>query len=183
MSEFANTGVFPVISTNPRVQAHYEACRREGTSHSLAEMFALRQPPMSNTDREFLEGHCNGNQFEKTPEIGEAYKRVARAHGQNPAGKVYLSGLARFPGDPEAWVSGKGDVENILDRRGWGAEGAVHREIKNVAEPEQIAVAPDIVDREVEEILETVPPEDRPRVDVEDLREQVIEKRKPHWAD
>jgi len=82
-------------------------------------------PPAAMTDREFLEGHCNGSQFEKTPHIGDLYARQARAAGVDPKGKVYKAGLARFPGDPQAWVSGRGDVERICRERGWHAEGAV----------------------------------------------------------
>lgn len=144
------------------------------------DMVLSGQAPRANSDREFLMGKCNGNQFEGMERLGDHYRRVAEAHGQDVHGKVYLSGLARFPGDPEAWVSGKGDVENVLDRRGWGAEGAVSRPVTNVAPPANVAVAPDIVEDKVDEILSGV--EDPGRVDREDLAEQVTDRLKPHWA-
>ena len=33
------------ISDDPKIQAHYEECLRNGCSHKLAEMLALRKPP------------------------------------------------------------------------------------------------------------------------------------------
>jgi hypothetical protein len=36
---------YPQVSDDPKVQAHYEECRRNGCSHKLAEMLAFRKPP------------------------------------------------------------------------------------------------------------------------------------------
>lgn len=33
------------ISDDPKVQAHYVECRKNGCGHKLAEMLALHQPP------------------------------------------------------------------------------------------------------------------------------------------
>lgn len=104
-------------------EVYYCAMRLDGSSHKWAEMLALQSPPMSNTDREFLEG--TGEQFSKTPGMGDFYKRVAERHGQNTKGKTYISGLARFPGDPEAWVTGRGDVKRVCEQRGWDCDGSV----------------------------------------------------------
>jgi hypothetical protein len=86
-------------------------------------MLASQSPPMSNTDREFLEGQHR--QFEKQPRLGDELKRVAELHGQSTTGKIYLGQLARFPGDPEAWVDGRGDVKRICEQRGWSCDGAI----------------------------------------------------------
>jgi hypothetical protein len=110
------------------VHLAYWDMRLKGSSPRLAEMLALQSPPMSNTDREFLEGHCNGNQFSGGPlaeEQGNRYKKIAEAGGQNVTGKVYMGGLARFPGDPEAWVSDRGDVKRVVEARGWKCQGSV----------------------------------------------------------
>lgn len=171
---------YPKVSDNPQIQADYEAIRERGECHNLASMLAKRQPPSARTDREFMEGHCNGNQFEGMEHLGDVYAAEARRRGVNVKGKVYLSGLASYPGDPKAWVSGRGDVERVLDERGWGSDGAVTRKVSKVAEPLNCAVAPDIVESKMEEILESV--EDPQNVDREDLREQVVDKLKPHWA-
>lgn len=168
----------PVVSSSRSVQAHYIAMRLDGTAHGLAEMLALGAPPMANTDREFLEGHCNGNQFEKTPELGNYYAKVASRHGQNVKGKIYLSGLAEFPGDPRAWVSDRNEVTKVLAERGWGAEGAVNRPVSKVAQPMNKAVADDIVEDAVDDLLEANPDARR-----EDLVEKVTDTLKPHWTD
>jgi hypothetical protein len=111
---------------------HYWDCRRAGSSPKLAEMLALATPPMSNTDREFLEGRVNnGHIFGGGPlaeDTGNKLKAVAEAGGQSVNGKVYLGGLARFPGDPEAWVSGRGDVQRLVEKRGWKCQGSVEVE-------------------------------------------------------
>jgi hypothetical protein len=107
---------------------HYVVCRENGCTPRLADMLAEGQPPMSNTDREFLEGHCCGNQFAKNTldmKVGDAFKKQAAAAGVNVTGKVYLGGMARFPGDPEAWVSDRHEVQKRLTERGWGSEGSV----------------------------------------------------------
>jgi hypothetical protein len=170
---------YPVISADPRVQAHYEACRAAGTSHSLAEMFALARPPMSNTDREFLEGYCNGSQFEKTPALGDLYRAEAAAAGVNTQGAVYLGGLAEYPGDPRAWVRGRGDVVKVAEERGLDVRGAVTVRAGR-REPQPVGLAEDIVQREVAEIAAASPAP--ALVDREDLADKVRQKRKPHWA-
>jgi hypothetical protein len=171
---------WPIISEVPWVQAHYEACREEGTSHNLAEMFALAAPPMSNTDREFLHGHCNGNQFAGQEGVGDEYRKTAAAAGVNVTGKVYLTQLARYPGDPEAWVDGKGDVERVCTKRGWGATGLVNVKPVEKQHAPDIPVADNLLDAEVEKICDAQP--DSKNIDKVELREQVLEKRKPHWA-
>src|SRR5262249_30874220 len=111
--------------TYPGVLSLYRECRGNGMGHRAAVMHALGEPPMTNTDREFLHGHCNGNQFEKKEHIGDYYKSVADAHGVDVKGAVYLSGLAEFPGDPKAWVRGRGDVQKVCEERGWNCNGMV----------------------------------------------------------
>jgi hypothetical protein len=167
---------WPIVSDNPCIQAHYEACREEGTSHNLAEMFAFREVPRGNTDKTFLTGHCNGSQFEGQDYAGDYYASVARAGGVNPKGKVYLSGLADFPGDPKAWVSGRGDVERVAKERGYSVEGSVTVKPRERTGAPHIEVAEDIVDAEVNRIAASVP--DSHMVDTVDLKEQVIAKRK-----
>ncbi len=170
------------VSEVGAVQWHYLKCRAEGTGHKLAEMFALQQPPMSNTDREFLEGRggCY-DQFQGSPQ-GEYYRQVAESEGFNPQGKVYLSGLANYPGDPRAWVSGRGDVQRVCEERGFDCDGSVrvraarHKDMAPAAE----GVAPDLVDQHVAAALEADPGLREQRA--EDVREAVIERITPAWA-
>jgi len=37
---------YPQISDDEKVQSHYEECRRNGCTHKMAEMLALRRPPV-----------------------------------------------------------------------------------------------------------------------------------------
>lgn len=173
------SGIKYILRGREVTQEEFRASSRPGR---LKEMLASRVPPAARTDREFLEGHCNGSQFEKTPDLGDHYQAVARALGQSTTGKVYLSGLARFPGDPEAWVGGRGDVTRLLESRGWGATGVVNVPVRVEDPPPEVAVAEDVVQQEVEQILETLPPQERPLVDTEDLSEQVVARRKGHWC-
>lgn len=168
---------WPVISENPRIQGHYEECRRNGTSHALAEMFAFGESPTVKTDATFLAN--KHGQFVGKEHIGDAYKRVAEREGQNTKGKVYLSQLAEYPGDPRAWVDGRGDVQKLCEEKGWGCEGAVKTPLARVEEPLGGKLSEGLVQEEVKQILAEVP--DARHVDTADLADQVREKRKPHW--
>lgn len=150
---------WPKVSNDPAVQSFYEECRESGTSHSLAEMFATRSGPSLNTDNTFLHSHCNGSQFSGRPEMGDYLAGVARAGGQDPSGKVYMSGLARYPGDPEAWVSGKGDVQRVCEKRGWACEGAVTVKSPkyNQVEPSKPFLADDIAQQMADERIRDDP--------------------------
>ncbi len=140
--------------------------------------------PHLRTDSTFLAGmSTNGSQFEARPEQGDYYKKVAEAHGQDTKGKVYLSGLAEFPGDPEAWVSGRGDVQRVAEARGYNVQGAVN--VKSPREgpapdPKAVDIADDLVARRMQQkITENPELAQRP---AEELRAQVKQSMKPVWA-
>ncbi len=136
----------PKVSDDPARQAHYAACRLDDVPHKLAEMFALASPPMSNTDREFLEGQggCY-DQFDGNELIGDFHRYQAKQHGVDTTGKVYLSGLAAYPGDPRAWVAGRGDAQRVLEERGWGCEGSVKTKADVKPPTAKYKVADDLV--------------------------------------
>lgn len=171
----------PAVGRNRLLQAHYVAMRLDGCSHTLADMLVHRKPPMSNTDREFLEGHCNGNQFESMPAIGNWYKRQAEAAGQDVKGKVYINSLAAFPGDPQAWVSGRGDLEAVVRERDWSCQGSSNIKGERKGEgPADTRVADDLVESKMIDRLEGDPTlafKGREAL-FEETREQI----QPHWA-
>ena len=177
--------MYPKISDYEAVQAHYEDCRRQGTSHALAEMFALGHGPSLRTDSVFMEGHCNGNQFESTPWMGDWYKAQAKAAGVSVKGAVYKSGLARFPGDPEAWVRSRGDVERICRARGWSCRGDVYVPASYADEPDEppdeIGVAHDIVEQRVLDKMDANP-ELEFTAKPEDVWAEAKDEIKPSWA-
>ena len=117
----------PAVSDIPLIQRFYEYLRRhKGQSHRMADMLAHRRAPMmGGSDRAYFEGHLNGNQFEKNPWVGDFYKAMAVDAGVVTKGKVYSTQLARYPGDPRAWVSGVDDVRKRIIERGMHSEGLV----------------------------------------------------------
>lgn len=168
---------FQTISDNPEVQAHYEQCRRQGTSHTLAEMMATQIAPFLMTDKVWNEGRVNGSQFQETKmsrSQGDAYKKRAERAGVSTTGKTYMPSLANAPGDPEAWVSDRGDVRRLCEKRGYGCP-EVGVKMRQDPLPE-VDVAEDVVQELVEKELEKDPGQ-RPL----DVREKVKAKARPHW--
>lgn len=161
----------PTISHDPAVQARYEQMRADGQSHNLAEMFALQAPPMSDSDREFWLGHHNGAQFQDDPRSGDHHLAIAKRAGVNPKGKVYISGLADYPGDPRAWVSGRDEVKSICEKNGWGCRGAVNVKMRSRDKPhKKVDVADDLVNEHVKNRVAADPGlAEKP---VEELKEQ-----------
>jgi hypothetical protein len=109
---------YPIISDDPGEQARYEAMRDSGQSHNMAEMLACRAVPGIRTDSTFMRGS-------HVAPVNPKIREVARKAGVVTDGKKYLGQLARYEGDPQAWVSGRGDIQRVCERNGWGCEGAV----------------------------------------------------------
>lgn len=174
-----------IISDDPRIQRHYEKCLKEGTSPKLAEMFALGQGPSLRTDATFMRDNANGKQFADNPQMGDHYKKIAERHGVSVTGKKYMHGLAKFQGDPMAWVDSRHDVQRVCEERGWECEGAVNvkmRQLDNPIAPKD--VADDLVNEEVGMMIEDTPEllNMKPELlnkKIPELREQVRDKRKP----
>jgi hypothetical protein len=156
----------PRISADPSVQAHYERLRDGGMGHGLAEILATRTFPALWTDTEFNRGRCNGNQFEKTPGLGDYYRKAAEAAGVSTTGKHYCTGLADYPGDPTAWVSDRGDVLRVAREKGYKVSGSVdYTPPDRGCDPgPDVAVADDLIDAEVSDILEANPGASRDEV-------------------
>lgn len=171
---------YPTISDDPATQAHYERCRRAGTSHTLAEMFASATGPCLQTDTAFLAAFgANGAQFEKTNDlVRDHYAAEAKRAGVSIKGKIYHSGVAEFPGDPRAWVDNLSDVKRICEKKGWQAEegGSVKVKGREFEHKPVDGVADHILDREVNQICAALPK--GKKVDRRELKEQVRAKRR-----
>jgi hypothetical protein len=135
----------------------YVGMRLAGESRKLAAMLALQQGPALRTDSEFKKGHVNGNQFESCPVVGDHHRRLAERAGVSTAGKVYLRGLARYPGDPVAWVSGRADVQKVAEDRGWGVQGSVNVARREVEPAPDVKVGMDIVAQAAVELRQKDP--------------------------
>ncbi len=174
---------YEIISKNPRIQADYEKMRSEGTSHKLAEMFALQRPPRANDDTTWLASQSDaigGANLDGKPEmVQKAYTEPAKAAGVNIKGSVYVPGLAEFPGDPNAWVKNLSEVKSKVEKKGWGCDGAVNVKARNDGPPvADIDVAPDLVQSKAEQMIEANP-------DLKmsgELLEQAKDAIKPHWS-
>ncbi len=162
------------------VQGRYVSLVPRGDGAKVNAMLESGVPPAANTDREFLMGSENGRQFQNRPEVGNQYKKVTESLGGSVQGKKYISQLARFPGDPEAWVSGRGDVQKVIDERGWGCDGAVKAKVREAESPPVPGpeVADDIVERETHKELEGQTVKKKEYLDT---KEKVKNRLKPHW--
>lgn len=169
---------YPTISPIQSVQEFYEQMRRKGESHLLAEALALRAAPRANTDREFFEGHCNGNQFAGDEATGDRLAKIAQSHGYQPSrNDVYISQLAKFPGDPAAFVpatGGRSHIKRVCEKRGWGCEGSVKTRKASRAPAQAVPLAEDIVQKTIKEQVAQDP--GLARKPKAELREMVIAK-------
>jgi hypothetical protein len=164
-----------IVSRDELEQLFYEILRESGESHHIAEICALRRSPGLVTDSRFNYGHVNGNEWVGQEDFGARYKKTAKRAGVDITGARYLAGLARYPGDPEAWVRSRADVKDVAKRRGYTLEGSVNYKGKEVGPPKpEPLIAPDIMKREMmREIAGGTKPAD--------AKDKVLETRLPSW--
>lgn len=155
-----------------------------GESQRIAEMLALQAAPRCVTDDTFFAGKKNGQQFAKDEATGNAYAQELRAKGVSTAGKTYMHSLAKYPGDPEAWVSSRSEAVALIKKRGWSCDGQikVKRNKDCLGEEPEYGVADDIIDDEVYLTLHNNPELGRTADQRERLRAELLDKRMPHWA-
>jgi hypothetical protein len=171
--------IYPIISDDPAVQAFYENSRRDGNSHNIAEMCALRSAPRGMTDNVFFEGVGTlAKQFEGDERVLEKVTKTAMAHGYKPnPNDFYNSSLAAFVGDPKAFIpasGGRGHVQAVCEERGWSCQGAVKVKGRDRKPVKQIRLGKDIVARTVQETIAADP--SKARIDKRDLAAEVIRK-------
>ena len=161
-------------------RALYMRLRRTGQTHRFAEMVACQAGPGLMTDSVFFAGlpklqdqFANDTQREKV-------LATAQRHGYTPnPNDVYEPGLARFQGDPEAFVpptGGRGYIRRLCERRGWGCNGAVevqHSEPIRDPMEQSIPLAESIVKRRMREAIQKDPSSGRNK---KKLRESIIAK-------
>ena len=170
----------PLVSDNISVQAFYEYLRGKGESHNMAEMLAFQQAPRAMTDAVFFEGFGTiEKQFAGDEKVRDQLIKRARAAGYNPnPNDVYLSAIARYPGDPEAFVpatGGRGHIKKVLTERGWESDGAVKTKARQPEEaPKSVPLAKDIVNRKVGQAHRDNP--ETKRMDQGELRHNIIKK-------
>lgn len=166
--------------------ALYVSIRRKGEDHKWAVMLASQQGPALNTDATFFEGMPRLYEQIGSQRRLNKMLAVAAKHGFKPnPTDVYQPGLARFQGDPEAFVpatGGRSYIRKLCEKRGWACEGAV--KVK-AAEPLSDPLAPenckplgeDIIRDRAAEMVRKNP--DLKRKSRRELREAVLEKHGP----
>lgn len=148
------------------------------THPRMAEMFALQQAPRLMTDSVFMGGTGRLGDTMSESHLEEVLAG-AKKHGFTPnMNSMYMPTIARFCGDPEAFVSqsdGRYYVKKLLEKRGAGGEGAVTVKSREPLEApkRKHRLAPDIVNRTVA-LMRQEKPELR-EVPVAKLKAQVIE--------
>ena len=151
-----------------QIVSDYREMIKNGTAPKLAEMLALQQAPSLQTDTRWMTGEYNGRQFVDTPQMGENYHSMAKQAGVITDGAVYKHGLARFPGDPNAWVRSRADVLKICKERNLDCEGSVNHKSVDDGSPDPFdlpyEVSQDIVD---DHILSAI--EDNHDIQVDDI--------------
>lgn len=129
--------------------------------------------PTLQTNDTFMAGRqLEGGQFKYEGERNHALGE-ARQAGVSVTGKAYISQLARFPGDPEAWIGSKGEAKALAVRRGAGCPelGTKRADPGPVRRP---ALADDIRDELVERSLAAVPKKYRTAKMIAETREAVV---------
>ncbi len=161
-----------IVNASPEAQRHYLSMIAKGESERFSIMCALRSPPRIDTNDQFMEGYCNGKQFDGDELIGNLYKDKAKAAGVSTQGKVYLSGLAMSPGDPSAWVSDKGDALRVARDHNLDCEGMLKNKAVSYDPPEDkpYQVADSVVDAELAEAIHCTP-----GLDVAETRHEISE--------
>jgi hypothetical protein len=101
--------------------ALYVKSRLLGSGDSFAAICALQRASSVETDSTFFSGHTYGADA-MPAEQWNNYVQAAHRHGFTPpAGAKYFPNLARFQGDPEAFVTqamGRGYIQKLIEQRG-----------------------------------------------------------------
>lgn len=147
---------------------------------AFTAMIVAGRPPLAVTDDTFFNGwhSAGGAQFGNANRpTREGYLGEARRAGVSTNGKVYMHGLADYPGDPRAWVSTRGEIVKRLEERGWGCDRLGVKARNDLPPAPDVPLADDIVDEFVEKRIASEGI-DRKRLTptrLAEMREQVID--------
>ena len=158
----------------------YMDARKSGSTHGFAAMVALQQPPRIMTDNVFFAGIGTlAKQYEGQEQYLNHITSEAKKHGYNPnANDYYEPYMARFPGDPTAFIpatGGRAHVKEVLKSQGRGCHGVMEfdSDAGQVAPIKKIPLGEDIIQQNVRRLQKDP---DKARKPVQELREEVLHK-------
>ena len=166
--------------------AQYLRMRMSGEGDKLASMVSLRKGPVLSTDDTFFQGMQPLYEQFGSQKALDRNLQASKRHGFVPdKNAVYFPNLARFKGDPEAYVSraqGRSYIKKLLDKRGWSSEGGVRatgrQPDKDPLDPKNcVPLADDIVKQYADKMIKQDP--SLKRLKKSELREKVIAKHGP----
>jgi hypothetical protein len=157
----------------------YMKLRRAGNSHRFADMIACQRGPGLMTDSVFFAGIPKlAEQFRNDTQLQKVMK-IAKSHGYQPnPNDVYEPGLARFQGDPEAFVppsGGRGYIKRLCEKRGWACNGAVkvqHRQPAKDPLENCVPLAEDLIQGHMRSAIQKDP---SLRTKRKELRDKIIQ--------
>ena len=119
----------------------------------MREVLDSRKMPSIRTDAQFLANHGTlDKQFEGDSRQLKALTDTAKKHGYNPnPNDTYIPTLARFPGDPLAFVpagSPKSHIRKVCEATDRACEGDVSVERESKKPPKTIRLGEDLVQEE-----------------------------------
>lgn len=163
--------------------AMYMRLRLSGDGNVWAAMCCLQRGPVLSTDDTFFQGAKPlYDQFGSQKHL-DGYLKASARHGFVPdKNAVYFPNLARFKGDPEAYVTraqGRSYIKKLLEKRGWSAEGAVNvkgrgPEHDPLSPDKCIPLGEDIIQGRMARMMKDNP--DLKHADRKKLRSQIIDR-------
>jgi hypothetical protein len=164
--------------------AVYSKMRLAGESHRLSEMVALQRCVGLDTDDVFFSGQKPlYDQFESQKHL-DRYLAASKKRGFTPSvNSTYFPNLARFQGDPEAYVTraqGRSYIRSLCEKRGWACEGGVTSSGRG-PEVDPFETAPPLADSIVRDLGAKMVRKDPSlsRLDRRELREKVLHEHGP----
>jgi hypothetical protein len=147
-------------------------------------MLATQIAPTADTDREFFRGVGKlEDQFGGEGHTNDMDKVIATAvrHGYRPnPNDVYTPSLARFRGDPLAFVpptGAKSHIKKVCEQHGWECDGSVKvkaREPESDPWDDRKPLANDIVQQHIQSRVSANP--ELARADQNELKQEVIDR-------
>ena len=145
----------------------------------MQEMLDSRRVPAIRTDAQFLKNHGTlDKQFEGDSRQLETITNTAKQHGYTPSpNDTYIPTLARYPGDPLAFVpadSPKTHIRKVCESTDRACEGDVSVERTSKRPPKSVRLGEDLIQEEAAMRIAENPDEaSKPK---EQLRNEILDK-------